>query len=179
MGASSFVLGKYFGDVLGVDFSQNFIDAANTLKEKNSLSYSYLVEGDSYKEAVAVPESTQGNISFDVGDAMNLDSSLANYDLVHAANLICRLSSPQKFFERIPHLVKQGGQLLLATPFTWLEEYTPRDNWIGSGDSKEKLQEKLSPWFQLEYEEDLPFLIREHRRKYQYSISWGTRWRRL
>jgi len=69
--------------------------------------------------------------------------------------------------------------LLLATPFTWLEEYTPRDNWIGSGDSKEKLQEKLSPWFQLEYEEDLPFLIREHRRKYQYSISWGTRWRRL
>jgi SAM-dependent methyltransferase len=110
---------------------------------------------------------------------MNLDSSLANYDLVHAANLICRLSSPQKFFDRIPDLVRQGGQLLLATPFTWLEEYTPRNNWIGSGDSKEKLAEKLSPWFQLEYEEDLPFLIREHRRKYQYSISWGTRWRRL
>jgi putative 4-mercaptohistidine N1-methyltranferase len=179
VGASSFVLGKYFGDVLGVDFSQNFIDAANTLKEKNSLSYSYLVEGDSYKEAYAVPESTQGHVSFAVGDAMNLGSSFSNYDLVHAANLICRLSSPQKFFDRIPYLVKQGGQLLLATPFTWLEEYTPRNNWVGSGDSKEKLVEKLSPWFQLEYEEDLPFLIREHRRKYQYSISWGTRWRRL
>ena len=26
VGASSFVLGKYFGDVLGVDFSQSFID---------------------------------------------------------------------------------------------------------------------------------------------------------
>ena len=179
VGASSFVLGKYFGDVLGVDFSQNFIDAANTLKEKNSLSYKYLVEGDSFKKAEAVPESTRGNISFAVGDAMNLDSSLANYDLVHAANLICRLSSPQKFFDRIPDLVRQGGQLLLATPFTWLEEYTPRNNWIGSGDSKEKLAEKLSPWFQLEYEEDIPFLIREHRRKYQYSISWGTRWRKL
>jgi putative 4-mercaptohistidine N1-methyltranferase len=179
VGASSFVLGKYFGDVLGVDFSQNFIDAANTLKENNSLSYTYLVEGDSFKKAEAVPESTTGNISFAAGDAMNLDSSLANYDLVHAANLICRLSSPQKFFTRIPDLVRQGGQLLLATPFTWLEEYTPRNNWIGSGDSKEKLVEKLSPWFQLEYEEDLPFLIREHRRKYQYSISWGTRWRRL
>ena len=179
VGASSFVLGKYFGDVLGVDFSQNFIDAANTLKEKNSLSYKYLVEGDSFKKAEAVPENTRGNISFAVGDAMNLDSSLANYDLVHAANLICRLSSPQKFFDRIPDLVRQGGQLLLATPFTWLEEYTPRNNWIGSGDSKEKLAEKLSPWFQLEYEEDIPFLIREHRRKYQYSISWGTRWRKL
>lgn len=178
VGASSFVLGKYFGEVLGVDYSQSFIDAANVLKEKNSLRYSYLVEGDNFIETKAVPESTRGNVYFEVGDAMNLSSSYSNYDLVHAANLICRLPSPQKFFDRVPQLVKQGGQLLLATPFTWLEEYTPRNNWIGSGDSKEKLVEKLSPWFQLEYEEDLPFLIREHRRKYQYSISWGTRWRR-
>ena len=179
VGASSFVLGKYFGDVLGVDFSQNFIDAANTLNEQNSLQYSYQVEGDCFLETKAFPKSSRGKVSFRVDDAMNLSGSLSNYDLVHAANLICRLSFPQKFLDRVPHLVRQGGQLLLATPFTWLEEYTPRNNWIGSGDSKEKLIEKLSPWFQLEYEEDLPFLIREHQRKYQYSLAWGTRWRRL
>ena len=179
VGASTFVLGKYFGDVLGVDFSQSFIDAANTLNEQNSLQYSYQVEGDCFLETKAFPKSSRGKVSFRVDDAMNLSDSLSNYDLVHAANLICRLSSPQKFLDRVPHLVRQGGQLLLATPFTWLEEYTPRNNWIGSGDSKEKLIEKLSPWFQLEYEEDLPFLIREHQRKYQYSLAWGTRWRRL
>ena len=110
---------------------------------------------------------------------MNLPSSLEDYDLVHAANLICRLPEPKKFLDRLPGLVKEGGSLILATPFTWLEEYTPRDRWIGSGDSKEKLVELLSPWFRLEYEEDLPFLIREHRRKFQYSVSWGTRWKRL
>ena len=110
---------------------------------------------------------------------MDLSSSLKGYDLVHAANLICRLPEPKKFLDRLPSLVKQGGSLILATPFTWLEEYTPRNKWIGSGDSKEKLEELLGPQFKLEYEEDLPFLIREHRRKFQYSVSWGTRWKRL
>jgi len=31
----------------------------------------------------------------------------------------------------------------------------------------------------LEIEIDLPFLIREHERKFQYGVSYGTRWRRL
>ena len=113
VGASSFVLGKYFGDVLGVDFSQNFIDAANTLREQNSLQYSYQVEGDCFLETKAFPKSSRGKVSFRVDDAMNLSGSLSNYDLVHAANLICRLSFPQKFLDRVPHLVRQGGQLLL------------------------------------------------------------------
>ena len=179
VGASTFVLGKYFGEVLGIDYSKSFIDAAKKLAADNSMDYSYHVEGEQFVETQAIPPSYKGNIDFWVGDAMNLPSSLENYDLVHAANLICRLPEPEKFLHRLPHLVKEGGCLILATPFTWLEEYTPRSKWIGSGDSKEKLEELLSPWFKLEYEEDLPFLIREHRRKYQYSVSWGTRWRRI
>jgi len=59
-----------------------------------------------------------------------------------------------------------------------LSEYTPRENWIGSGDSEEKLKDMLSPYFDLEKKVELPFVIREHKRKYQYSVSLGTRWRR-
>ena len=85
--------------------------------------------------------------------------------------------------ERLPELVRPGGQLLLATHFTWLEEFTPMDKWLGgrlSGkDSAEVLKEVLSPNFRLEIEIDLPFLLREHERKFQYGISYGTRWRRL
>ena len=32
---------------------------------------------------------------------------------------------------RLPELVRTGGQLLLTTPFTWLEEFTPIEKWIG------------------------------------------------
>ena len=179
VGASTFVLGKYFGKVLGIDYSRSFIDAAKKLVRDKSINYAYQVEGEQFVETSVILPSYIGKIDFQVGDAMDLPSYLEGYDLVHAANLICRLPEPKKFLDRLPGLVKQGGSLILATPFTWLEEYTPRDRWIGSGDSKEKLVELLSPWFRLEYEEDLPFLIREHRRKFQYSVSWGTRWKRL
>ena len=112
-----------------------------------------------------------------------MPNDLGNFDIVHAANLLCRLPDPGALIERLPELVRPGGQLLLATPFTWLEEFTPMGKWLGgrlSGkDSAEVLKDVLSPNFSLEIEIDLPFLIREHERKFQYGVSYGTRWRRL
>jgi SAM-dependent methyltransferase len=118
-------------------------------------------------------------VSFVVGDACDLPNEWRGFDLVHAANLICRLPDPHVLFSRLPDLVKVGGQLLLATPFTWLEEFTPKDKWVGNGNSAQALEEALSPHFKLEKSVDLPFVIREHRRKFQFSVSLGTRWRRV
>ena len=39
------------------------------------------------------------------------------------------------------------GQLLLATPFTWLNEFTPREKWLGSVDFEEKLKHLLESQF--------------------------------
>ena len=116
---------------------------------------------------------------FEIGDACSLSPSLGYFDVVHAANLLCRLPDPNLLLNRLPDLVKPGGQLLLATPFTWLEEFTARENWLGSGDSEEELTRILSPDFELEEKREMPFVIREHRRKFQYSVAFGTRWRRL
>ncbi|MEI6377108.1 MAG: hypothetical protein WCO97_07930, partial [bacterium] len=69
---------------------------------------------------------------------------------------------------------------LLTTPFTWLEDYTPRDRWIGGMDpahrSEAELERRLSGDFRLHRRRDLPFLIREHERKYQLGIALGTCW---
>jgi SAM-dependent methyltransferase len=108
-----------------------------------------------------------------------LRGDLGSFDVVLAANLLCRLPEPRKFLARLPSLVRPGGQLLLTTPFTWLDDYTPRDSWIGGrGDisSAEALTDLLSPHFELREQKDLPFLIREHVRKFQWSVAWGTRW---
>jgi len=40
------------------------------------------------------------------------------------------------------------------------------------------LRELLAPAFTLEKRVDLPFLIREHARKFQASVAEGTLWRR-
>jgi putative 4-mercaptohistidine N1-methyltranferase len=180
VGRSAFELASHCSKVTGIDYSSTFIDAANELADKGELAYQFKEEGDLFKEAVAlVPANQRSKVEFEVGDACSLSPSLGYFDVVHAANLLCRLPDPNLLLNRMPDLVKPGGQLLLATPFTWLESFTAKENWLGSGDSEDELSRILSPDFELEEKKELPFVIREHRRKFQYSVSLGTRWRRL
>ena len=185
VGRSSFELARISTEVVGVDFSSTFISAALILRDSGELSFEFPFQGERGVPSVArVPSGVDTSIvRFLTEDACRLPKDLEGFDVVHAANLLCRLPDPGALIERLPELVRPGGQLLLTTPFTWLEEFTPMDKWLGgrlSGkDSAEVLKEVLSPHFGLEIEIDLPFLLREHERKFQYGISYGTRWRRL
>ena len=74
-------------------------------------------------------------------------------------------------------LVRPGGQLVLTSPYTWLEEYTPRSEWLGGADRRttDVLAEHLEA-FQLVRRRDLPFVLREHERKFQWSVAEATIW---
>jgi len=181
VGRSSFELARHCREVSGIDYSRAFVAAATKVGTEGSLAYDYVIEGDRTAHALAcLPEGVDASrVAFEVGDAMHLRDDLGSFDVVLAANLLCRLPDPRVFLARVPQLVKPGGQLLLTTPFTWLAEYTPREHWIGGrGDVSctDALKELLSPHFELRLQKDLPFLIREHARKYQWSMAWGTRW---
>lgn len=178
VGRSSFVLAEFSQNVLGIDYSKSFIDSANFLLREGKLLFQYHEEGSRWKEGLIEIDKRPANLTFEVGDACNLRNDLRSFDLVHAANLLCRLSDPFELIERLPNLVTPGGQLLLTTPFTWLEEFTPKDKWLNGEDSASALSDLLSDSFDLEMEKNLPFLIREHRRKFQYTIALGMRWRR-
>ena len=71
------------------------------------------------------------------GDACNLSLThqlLAPsnpFDLILAANLIDRLYDPCVFLITIGTRIKRGGFLVLTSPYTWLEEFTKKENWIG------------------------------------------------
>ncbi len=180
VGRSTFELTRFCSRVKGVDLSSSFIEAANRLVEQGRHEYGFLEEGDLFRKAMAIVSPDQrAKAEFEVADACDLPPGLGSFEVVHAANLLCRLPKPDLFLNNLPNLVKPGGQLLLATPFTWLEKFTPRENWLGSGDSEEALTRALSPFFELEKRKELPFVIREHRRKFQFSVSLGLRWRRL
>ena len=179
VGRSSFELAPFVDEVVGIDFSQSFVDAANDLQRTGSMAYQRLDEGTQSTALTAQVPAAQprDNVQFEQGDAMNLRADLGSFDVVHAANLFCRLSEPQKLIDRLPSLVAPGGQLLITTPCTWLAEFTPPEKWP-TGSTRDWLKEKLSAHFELAHEQDMPFLIREHARKYQWSVAWGSRWTR-
>lgn len=63
----------------------------------------------------------------------------------------------------------------MATPATWLPEYTPLEN-QPTGATLDHLTEVLSGAFTLVSVQEIPFLIREHQRKLQLSTSQTSLW---
>jgi putative 4-mercaptohistidine N1-methyltranferase len=117
-------------------------------------------------------------------DACNLKPLYTGYDLVLATNLIDRLYNPRKFLSTIHERINPGGLLVLTSPYTWLAEFTKREEWIGGfrrdGEpftTLEGLEEILASNFRrLDEPRDIPFVIRETRRKFQHSIAQATVW---
>ena len=188
VGRSSFELARRCGEVVGIDFSARFVQAANTLREQGSLPYRYALEGKVMADATAkVPmDIDRDRARFEIGDACNLRADLESFDVVLLLNLVDRLPQPRRCLERLPGLVRPGGQLVIASPFTWLEDYTPVEHWLGgfyAADGQPvRGMETLCEWLASDFEfvgaRDLPFLIREHARKFQWSVSQAGMWRR-
>jgi 5-histidylcysteine sulfoxide synthase/putative 4-mercaptohistidine N1-methyltranferase len=192
VGRSSFALARHCPEVTGLDFSARFIQVGVHLREQGSFSYTLVEEGEllSYHTARLADldlAATAGRVQFFQADACNLKPLYRDYDLVVAANLIDRLYQPRKFLQEIPKRIVSGGILVLTSPYTWLAEHTPREEWLGgfkrNGENfttLDALRELLAPHFRLLQEPlDQPFVIRETARKYQHSLAQVTLWERL
>ena len=127
-------------------------------------------------------------IDFMQGDACNLAAKYKDYDLVFAGNLIDRLYDPALFLGTDHSSVSvSGGLLVLTSPYTWLEEFTPRDKWLGgfkadTGENfttLEGIEKALAPQFKmLGKPRDIPFTIRETARKFQHSFAEMSVWQK-
>jgi putative 4-mercaptohistidine N1-methyltranferase len=187
VGRSTFELARFCGEAVGIDYSQRFVTAAEMIRRQGALEYARTDEGALTTPLVARrPAGAEADrVAFETGDAMTLRTDLGAFDVVLMANLIDRLIEPQRCLARLPALVKAGGQLVITSPYTWLEEFTPRANWLGgfalegaSVTTLDGLQDALGGAFDLVAVKDLPFLIHEHARKFQLSVAQATIWRR-
>ena len=137
VGGSSFHLTKSFKEVIGIDFSKHFIDAANNMKNNKQMDYEILKQGQIYTKRIAkVPDNIDtSKVFFEVGDACNLRTTLGKFDMILCSNLLCRLPSPIKFLNSIKDFLTPKGTIILISPYSWLEEYTPVSEWIGAKDN--------------------------------------------
>ena len=191
VGRSSFDLAKGFDAVVGIDLSSRFIDAANRMQAGETLPYFLHDEGE-LGRTVEVSLNTlefsgvRNKVKFEVGDACNLGADHIGYDLIFAGNLIDRVNNPTAFLNDLQHRIVPGGVLVISSPYTLLEEYTPKSNWIGglvkNGETHtvlQGMQTVLAPHFRLlRAPLDVPFVIRETSRKFQHSIAEMTVWER-
>jgi len=192
-GRSSFELARQYEHVDALDFSARLIQAPTALQASGIQRFALQDEGDlvTYKE-VTIEElgyqDIKDKVSFMQGDACNLPEKFADYDMVFAGNLIDRLYDPALFLNLIKGRIRQGGLLVITSPYTWLEEFTDKDKRLGgfkadTGESYttlDGLRETLAPEFQqLGTETDVPFVIRETRRKYQHSVAQLTVWEKV
>jgi 5-histidylcysteine sulfoxide synthase/putative 4-mercaptohistidine N1-methyltranferase len=190
-GRATFELARHFQSVIGMDFSARLIGSGIAMAEQGVLRYTLPDEGEllSWHErrlADLKLDDVRHKVAFFQGDACNLKPLFTGFDLILAANLIDRLYAPTRFLSSVHERLNPGGLLLIASPYTWLEEHTRREEWLGGfkqdGESRttlEGLKEILAPHFELLTEPvDVPFVIRETRRKFQHTLSQVTLWRR-
>ncbi|ORU90808.1 MAG: SAM-dependent methyltransferase [Cycloclasticus sp. symbiont of Poecilosclerida sp. M] len=192
VGRASFELAQHFDAVTGIDFSARFIRVAHQMQQKGNIHYELTEEGEivSYHEqqlSAMGLDKNQESIAFFQGDATNLKPQFTDYDLVLAINLIDRLRTPAVFLDDIRHRINVGGILAIASPYTWLEEFTPKENWLGGKrkdgepfSTLEGLKEQLGKNFKLINEPaDVPFVIRDTKRKFQHSFSQLSIWEKV
>ncbi len=190
IGRSSFELARGFDEVIGVDFSARFVQEAQALKENGTLRYVMPTEGELknfYEVNIADfnLENEREKVVFWQADACNLKPIFKDFDLIFAGNLIDRLYDPKKFLDSIASRLNEGGLFIMTSPYTWQEESTPKEKWIGgykrdgeNVSTLEGLKEILELQFELIDTRDVPFVIQETARKHQHSIAEMTVWQK-
>lgn len=192
VGRSTFELATHFEKVDGLDFSARFISAAVELQTTGIKRFTAPVEGEivEFKETTLVGmgyEAIADRCEFVQGDACNLKDKYTGYDLIFCGNLIDRLYSPQQFLLSIRDRIRSGGLLVITSPYTWLEEYTERPEWLGGYKDNvgenfttlDGLKQALETSFEMvEEPRDVPFVIRETARKFQHTVAQMTVWKK-
>lgn len=191
VGRASFELAREFESVTALDFSARFISRGVELANSGCVGYEFCTEGEIYdRRFVCLSDlgldTFAHKVEFLQADACNLKEIFRGYDLMLALNLIDRLYDPKKFLQDTASRINSGGLLVLSSPYSWSEEYTPKERWLGgfvkdgvAVDSFEAVKGLLEGDFRLLEAQNIPFVLAESERKHQYTFSHLSIWERV
>ena len=152
---------------IGLDLAKALIRGAEQVRRAGRARYRTWVEGEEYAERDVAVEGME-NTSFLVGNALSLPFPDAHFDTVLALNLIDRVPDPKCALDELTRTTKPGGTLIVASPYTWLEEFTPKEQWLVG---VERVRAHLAETCEVDEARRYPFFIPHHTRSGQLGQS--------
>lgn len=168
VGGSSFALANVFDQVLGIDFSASFIRTASQLATSGEFRLSEKTYAPPSGNRKCTPK-------FQTGDACNLPEDLGVFDAVLMANLLCRLPDPAACLSQLKKITRPDSVLLFTTPCSWDEAFTPREKWLWP--TLEGLHEHLDGWCECIEVLEMPFVLKDHERRAQFTVAQASIWK--
>jgi len=176
-GRVTFALARDHRVAWGIDVSAMLVAAAREVQKAGRARYKAAVEGALHRDC-DVPVEAPRNARFAVADAMVLPFADGAFDTVVGLNLVDRVPDPRRALDELERVTAPGGLLIVGSPYTWKEEFTPRERWLGGfrrgetpGRGGAEVRAHLSARFAREGERDLVFFIPHHARSGQLGLA--------
>ncbi|PKN56953.1 MAG: hypothetical protein CVU56_13490 [Deltaproteobacteria bacterium HGW-Deltaproteobacteria-14] len=175
--------------VIGVDGSVVGARAARALCAGEGVPRLVRVEGRSFASAAPVVQAPLDGVTVVVGNALDPPVHAGCADVVMAVNLLDTVSEPVNLLGQLDAVLRAGGLMLLASPFSWQDGVTAPEEQLGGGTvpalaalgSAEAVlailrgETPLLPHLAyeiLETIEDVPWSLRDHARCAFHYSSW-------
>ncbi|WP_151949363.1 5-histidylcysteine sulfoxide synthase [Aliarcobacter butzleri] len=133
VGRTSFELAKIYDEVLGIDFSANYINIGVKLKLYDFVNYKIKKEDKTFEErAISLKdfdlEKVKDKVSFIQGDACNLKEIYKDFDLIFYSSLIDKLYYSKKFLEDVSRRINKNGFFVFLSSHNWFNEHINENN---------------------------------------------------
>lgn len=188
VGGLTHALSAWVSDiVIGVDVSARVVEIARTLTREGGGVFSIAELGPFTRQIeFRIPaDRGRAQVEFELGSAEDLGRHHAPFDAIVLSNVLDRVEDPATClsqFSASAELLRCGGLLMVACPWSWYPEFSHPGTWLGSArdgsTSEQSLKSLMSHEFDLLMETDEPGVLRQNPREYDYFESHVTIWRK-
>ncbi len=188
-GRYTFALAESSGLAVGLDADFGMAAGAARIQRNRKVAYERRERGRRYVSVEAAWDAPQ-NVLFLVGDALDPPFSAAAIDLVGALNLLDNVGVPLTLLGQMDALLKEGGRMVVGTPFEWRTEIADPSEWLETdridgpalvrGILEGSAMEEAGFRYSIEGEiGELPWALRGHSRRSTHFLSYVVAARKL
>lgn len=131
-GRFTFEMARKFDFAVGIDRSRPFISTARELLRTGRLTFLVREEGRICSEREIILRWRPINLEFIVADAHALPFRSGAFAGVASLNILDKVARPLAHLVEVSRVARaRDSQLLVSDPFSWSEEISPPEEWLG------------------------------------------------